>query len=605
MMARRGEGRGQSGMTLIEVMAALGIFAIITVGLVPLLLSSIKGVDLNRSFQRAQELATQSMERVRNLPYFESVTVQGAATPFQRRDVLDLYFPNLLSGYDSGTKTFTTTCTPTSETPTASATSACPAPLANGVSSIPQGVTLTYAAQFVTPSATGFAPVTPLAGYSWATVATEKAPSATLKMVVTAAWSSHGQPRSTKLSTLIAVRDLSKETIRASSNVEYLVQTTASYEDAGTTSRVVANLGGSESRIATESVAGADQTVDAGSAVLTQVDPPTADGGVASIFGAASALSAPPNAYPGPTVSAAAASLPNPLVTGSPIVARLGASQVYLPGVRVVNELPEATGTFKFTEAGGVGSQPTYWATNQASATGYLGLDTTLPMVSVDKVWTTSRSTGGTNAVATALTPTAGRKVGSAANASLARLDLLPTTFISDTRAGYTDYKSVIVLTGFSASVACNSTANPATLAESARTGSWTATLNYFTDSNPANGVPVGTYQQVTIGGTTAATGTNTLGSVRTTNPLVYDKADNTQDVYLFEDSAANKKGYLKSWSSLFTVGDKSADTNRRTTSVNLKGAISIDTARTDPSKPATELQVAIGSLSCQAEDKR
>ncbi len=82
---------GQRGFTLIEVMAALVVFSLMTLGIVPLLLSSMKGSELSQSYAIGKNLAVEAMERVRGLPYYVKFDTQKDGRPI---DLLDLYYPS-------------------------------------------------------------------------------------------------------------------------------------------------------------------------------------------------------------------------------------------------------------------------------------------------------------------------------------------------------------------------------------------------------------------------------------------------------------------------------------------------------------------------------
>ncbi len=137
--------REERGFTLVETLAALMIFSIVTLGTTPLLLSSMRGATLSGTFTVGKNLASEAMERVRGFPFFESV--KNLTNP-PRRDVLDLYFPDRVAGPSgsgfTGGNAYVTLCTSTSKLPAASAGQACPP-------RVPAGFTLRYDAQFVNP----------------------------------------------------------------------------------------------------------------------------------------------------------------------------------------------------------------------------------------------------------------------------------------------------------------------------------------------------------------------------------------------------------------------------------------------------------------------
>jgi prepilin-type N-terminal cleavage/methylation domain-containing protein len=137
--------RREQGYTIVEVMAALVVFALVTVAVVPLLSTSIRSSLLGNTYAVGKNLTVQAMERIRGLPYFISYTAQSGKV-----DVLDLYFPDKTSAtaeqrYTASDPAYTFTTTCTSE---ASANPACP-------KNLPAGYTVIVSAQFVTPVDSG------------------------------------------------------------------------------------------------------------------------------------------------------------------------------------------------------------------------------------------------------------------------------------------------------------------------------------------------------------------------------------------------------------------------------------------------------------------
>lgn len=595
----------EAGFTLIEVLAAITIFAIITVGLIPLLASAMRNTMLTRSFAVEKQVVQSALENARGLPYFVTGT--------NRTDVLDLYFPNLVtgstvttpeagsvtSGYSSTAKTFTTVCTPTTAAPSGSGPVACPHNLADGSSGLPAHTTLVFVAQFLNRS---MAPVTPPSGYSYATATTS--PSSLLKFTVTAYWSIGGRTRSFSNTTLIGSRKLNNEVVHADGELTYLVQVLTGYNDAdGSQSTLSATLGSSDSAASIKAISSSDQDAVAGNATLNQGDYGTTQAStVGSIQGATAAVGAPPNLWPGSSASAPAATLGPQLPAGffsSPLnIAGLGANQTSPAGVQVNNDLPQAQGGFSFNGTG----NDSLWVTNQANDSSFLQLDPTVAMVRVDH--SATPSSGSTSAVATAVTPSSSRHVEATVSADMGKVSILPTTFIctgasldptctSGPTAGET---SVVVITGFHLTLDCNSTVSSSASA----TGSWSATLWYWDGTAKK-------YVSRAIGGSSAG-GTDGLQGLG--NPLVFDSSDNSKDVYLFDTDGPDgpQKGYLSSLSDIANI-PSSKDAGGISTNVTLDGAIKVVTTPTDPSLPGaanpTGINVTIGNASCLAEDKR
>jgi prepilin-type N-terminal cleavage/methylation domain-containing protein len=577
--------RGQSGFSLIETLAALTLFTIVTLGVTPVMISSLRGASLSRSYTKGKNLAVQAMERIRGLPYFVSV---GSITPATepRVDVLDLYFPDMTpsgsSGYQSGTRSFITTCDADSDSPAASGALACP-------QQVPAGHTVKFEATFVTPSGSELSTVVPSV-YNWNSTSTETAPSPLLKMVVEVSWTQNGATRSTSLTTLLAQRDLAEDETRGSAQIDYVVQGLTGYVDSsGIPSNLIALVGSSESRIETRTVTAADQTVETGRLTLTREevgsDPAVT---LADEFGASNSLHAPPNSYPAPDVVGSPIAVTHPDLALP--VAGLGVSTVDDPGVKVENDLPTATGGFNFDTSVGL----SYEVFNDPGSRGIEELHLADgAMLSAERVGASELS-GATNAYATALTPTAARKVETTATAGIAKLRMLPAAFVRHPDA------SVIVITDFSASLTCRATANVGT---STATGGWSATLWYWADLDPSDGIAAGQYVSVPLSGATGSAAIDPLAELKaSSNPLVFDHFDSAKDVYLFDDG--NGAGYITDWSSRPLV-QSSIDTSGRKSTVDLDGAIQITSTAVNPAVPRSKVTASVGAMSCEAVDKR
>jgi hypothetical protein len=237
--------------------------------------------------------------------------------------------------------------------------------------------------------------------------------------------------------------------------------------------------------------------------------------------------------------------------------------------------------------------------TNQVNPATYLQLDPTQPMVEMDK-GSTTRSSGSTTATSTAVTPASSRKVETTVTGDVNKISILPTGFICNGATNppscSSGDRSVLVISNFHVALDCKSTAS--TSFPAVATGSWSATVKYW---SAASG-----YVTVSgVGGSTTSSGTDPFATLKASNPLVYDSADNSQDVYLF--AINGQKGYLSDMSSVVTI-PKTIDTAGTNTSVTLGGAINVSTAPTDPtlsgSNP-TGINVTIGKMSCQAKDNR
>ena len=578
--------RREGGFTLIEAVASLAVFSILTVGILPLLATSLKGVDLSRTLTRGKNLAQEYMERVRGLPYFD-------AAP--KRDVLDLYFPNLLTGYSAGT--FTTTCTPTTSTPPASGALACPPRNPDGTSRIPAGHTVTYTAQFVRPLLNSnpetYSVVTPFAGYDSASPATAVPPASLLRITVTVAWSQAGKARQFQLVSLLGDRKLGNDQVHAESSVDFAVQALTSYQDtAGRLSSLTAVAGQAKSDIEVKAFAGADFDVSAGRINLSRQEFGSDPGAtIASVSGAQSNQHAPPNVSPMLSSGTAQTVTNTDLVPALPVAGMVATNvneSVPAPTVQVVNELPKSVTNFSYPA-----STELFWVNNQADVgrNTLLHLHATEHPFSIQRL-SSNRMSGNTYAEATSVSPLATRKVHATAHAQFGKAIVLPTTFASGDRG-------VVVISNFMADVECRSTGS---LAGAVATGSWSATLSYWRDTNPADGAANGGFVDIQISGSTIGAGVDPLVAIRAENPLVYDAVAASGDVYLFDQPSAGKVGYLDSWSSTTTM--TSAKTSQDST-VSLPYAINIATAKTNQSNEESKLVINIGKLSCQTADRR
>ena len=151
--------RTEHGFTLIEVLAALLVFSLITLGIVPLLATSMKAASLARTGTVAKNAGLKAMEHARDLPYYISYAAQN-----KRVDLLDMYFPGITTLNANQTYTGTPSYTFTTRCLSGSTVPGCPQDL-------PAGYTVTYVSQFVKPVDAGtntvsYTPVAPAAGYS-------------------------------------------------------------------------------------------------------------------------------------------------------------------------------------------------------------------------------------------------------------------------------------------------------------------------------------------------------------------------------------------------------------------------------------------------------
>jgi hypothetical protein len=308
-----------------------------------------------------------------------------------------------------------------------------------------------------------------------------------------------------------------------------------------------------------------------------------------SYTGANTALDAPPAQNP-LGASAGAGTVTHPVLGD---VAGLGptTAQGPTPGLKVTvdNELPEARGGFQNDPAVG---QYDMWVHTQVDDFAAKLLEPTRHVLSVrPRLTGTEPGASGATFAQTFGLGTSGRGVQTNATVNVNQLELLPTSFIN------VGSRAVIEITNFTATVDCKATANGATAIANP---TWTATLRFF-DAG------IGDYRTVNLSGNAASDALQTYGTAAgQSNPVVYDNPLGAE-VYLFEDPAQNRKGYLEAWSSLHnvtTTGFRKAG-DGKTTSADIGGALRIDVAPTEPGEAHTSMQLALGSLSCSAVDRR
>ncbi|MFP5298673.1 MAG: prepilin-type N-terminal cleavage/methylation domain-containing protein [Actinomycetota bacterium] len=570
----------EGGFTLVETMAAVGVFAIITLGTVPLLVTAVRGVDLSRRLTVAKTLAQEAHERARGLPYFVSYASQNSAV-----DVLDLYYPSYQA---SGT--YTTVCTPST------VNRACPA-------DIPPGYTVTFEASFVNGviGADGkedFVPVVPPTNYAWN--GADNPAADLLRLSIEEGWSQAGRARSFELGSIIGDRKFTSLKVSGSAKVEHGIGVLTQYAHPAYGSGLSAlNLvdGAIDAEIESKELSKARLALDSATIRLDEVL--AATGSVGAQLGSADGASidavAPPSQTPAnPVVDDISVTHP----AYSTAVAGADTTTTENLQVSVTSELPVVRGTYYYAKDNG---ERDIWAMadlDEAAATA-LRLDATRPMVYA-RPWNDGNNVrtlrGAVLAETTALT-SGDRKVRTNAATETRYLAVLPTTYAAPTSQG--SFQSVLIVDSFTASVDCKATGNAAT---ATATTTWSATIRYYRDSNPADNIPSGSYVDLNAGG--ALTASN-FSSVMTTlgNPLVYDGAIPADDIYLFEDAANGRVGYLRSF---VTAGSTvSTSDGGRVATASLPGAIVVETAPVDPAAPDSTLSISMGNLSCEAVDRR
>ena len=612
----------ERGLTLIEVMASLLIFGLMTVGLVPLFISSVRGAGMSRTYTLGKNLAVQAMERVRGLPYFISYATQNKAV-----DILDLYFPVASgAGYNAAAGTYTTVCTSTAPQ----------GPICPG--GLPAGYSIRYVARFVNASNTPVEQYTSVAtgdltGYAWNGMDTP--PSRILQMTVTALWTYGGRSREHSITSLIGDRRILADKVAGNARIDYVVQVLASYVHESTVSDLKFRAGAAEARVESRLLSTAAIEVSAGDARLTT--PSTIEGGEAveldRFVGARDILTAPPNVDAAPAKSEVIQSLVHPQLGH---VAGFASTNTTGVKARVTNENPESSGTFGWnTDTEG---STDAWVNNQATfGTGTRLLLNNAPLSFSDSspaIFNLTKRTGtplyGTVDAFTGALGTADRRVRTIARGGFGQLNLFPVSFIGGSNPST---RAVIRIQNFDSNVTCDSTATSA----AAATATYGATLRYWSvDSwSPTN--PHGTlaslggsYKTVAppdgiqpgLKGTNPSDPLSQIGPESARNPLVWKDPAGTAtlgsplDIYLYPITHThtdlithNHPGYLSPtapWASAFNLSASTEKTtNGRNTSAQIGGAIRITTVPLNPDIPQSGLNITVGNLACDASDLR
>lgn len=593
VMYLRRKNRSDAGFTLVETLASLMVFAIVTLGVVPLLAASLQGSSLARSSNVAKNLAVKAMERARGLPYYVAYSSQPVVGAGRRDvDLLDLYHPLPPGADGTANATFTTTCTPTS------ATAACP-------TDIPENYRVIFDVRFVQPDGSTLA-VTP--GTYDSNTTSDEPPSLLADVSVTVAWDSEvGRDRTFTLRSLIGDRNFGR-LVQASAEIIHGVQVDTRF-DGGTAvavpvTRLLAVGGSALSEIEQRSTSVADQSVSAAEVTLTEDS--TAEGApLDAAIGAFEVLHAPgdttkPDVLKGGDVVTA---------TGVGDVAGIDqtvAGQPPLNGdleVSVDSDLPSAKGGFSF-ESGS--STTDFWVDNpqaRGSARAVaLRLLPTAKLLSVefqDNATDADANPGsllGFTNVETEDPFQGGAEA--TAQVQFETLRLFPTDFVLARNSTYGG--AVVVVDDFVAEASCEAFSRAGLGAGEAKI-EWSATVKYW--SHAANN-----YVNVPVSGDETTDPLAALGTGATaTNPVVFrDASDPTgaKDVRLFESTTG--LGYLKSWAS---VNDAATETEvadgGRTASAQLTGALTINTTNVPGSFREFPFNISIGTLGCETVDFR
>ncbi|MDQ3915747.1 MAG: hypothetical protein M3323_10550 [Actinomycetota bacterium] len=627
--------KSERGLSLVETLVSITIFALMTIGIVPLLGTAMRGGAATRTESVGRNLAAKTLERLRGLQFHAAYS--GTPRPI---DLLDHFFPgrtpayappSTTTGFDALSNSFVTTCDNTTATP---ACSSIPSS-----SQIPDGYSVEIRLTFkdtATPATTVPVP----ASYAWnAGSEADAPPSELVEVGVTSAWTVGARQRTFNLTSYLGDRmranlptsgsaapsappggggggggggSTAPATVklRAEAKIDYAVEGHATWQDTQSPPRkteVTMTVGNAQAYgEQLDSGSQADLKVRAGINRAVRAADPAVPGDVGvDVVNTGAVLDA--HAPDDATATTTATTTTNQVLTNSEVSAPTGMAYVgpseagTLTGTRGVGPtvsggLPFVKGYYDFNGTTNYlpANRPTHmWLNPQYSPSGSPGTTTTenpynlrttlgsntYKMLSIVDMFSPSGQDprGEVEIDSTATTTPSTRVVNAKANiVAGGNIQLLPTNNLASGNA-------LLDLHNFKASVTCESRADPAYA--SSATGTWSGDLFWHSDTNNngstglnrfVTSLPVQTYSSGN--GPVPPGDTNPLQTIKDLNggngPLIYDNSNNTFDVYLF--SGNGKRGILKDWamSSLQT----SISTDDRVASAQYNGILRMET---------------------------
>jgi type II secretory pathway pseudopilin PulG len=611
----------EKGLTLVETLAAMLVFALVTLGIIPLFLSALRGSSLSRSYTVGKNLALEAMERVRGLPFRVKSTTK-------RLDVLDLYFPQgdpagLPANQTLTGNTLITTC---DDATTGSA------PCPEGF--VPANHTLTFTARFVTvcdAAVTATCQPVPDGGteryetepvdptYTWN--GNDAPPTSLLLMHIESSWQQLSTDRSFEVESLISDRRFGDLKVDGSALIDHVLDIRTGFEvGASQFSSLTLTAGESDSRIESKLLNTADHAST--SIRMTLVDEVLPDLASDEVVGEGESAQAPEDFGPTTPVTSDPATLLHGELGGAS-VADANLTSVGGVAVGVNDNTPTSEGEVGAGEGSPADPLGVLWVDNQAES----GALSSLRLVDQGRVaWLRPSATAGigpmlarTAADSTVITASP-RFVETAADAELGSLRLLPADF---TGGGFEG--AVIVVDDFVGNVTCSSQA--AGVANPDPSAAWSATFRYWAEEQENDDITAGSYVTLPL---TQATPASDLTTLASNPPMVYEDPINfLDDIYLFPVTKTYQNvqetgvdlngngttvdlipelehrhaGYL----SVIDLGSTSTeeDSAGRVTSARIDGALTFTTEPTNPTVDDSRISVSIGSMSCDALDAR
>lgn len=560
----------EGGFTLIEVVVSLVVFALAAQAVLSVLVYGVTSSVGVKMYGTAKAIAQQQAELMLGAPYY----VSGAAAA---TDLLDTYYPNLTAatstsgtGYVSATSSFRGTHDPSS--------GAFYRVVTTSLSSPNSAYSMRVDTQFLRTTSTTAAPATPTSTYNSATVGSDLPPTQQVGITVTVGWTLKGVAKSYTVYTQAASTDQTKHNVAASTTGQ-----TVTAQATSAAAKLTTYLSGNESYVIV-GVADANGAVGtsataSGDAQGGSLDPATATG-YATVTGANNSVGAPAGATTS-TTNSNGIMLPNDSTCAQGCIGTTradGETATVDNGLPVVTTAGSSTGVIgRVLHQGYTGSRTTLGfsvgsSSSEANqATYYLnnGL-----------FYLSDGASGTDDADGTALVNTtsgSSHAVTSTATALTQRIDAIPTTFT-------TGNAGLIEVTLTSASLTCSAS----TSGQSA-TATYSGTVSYYgqTSKSPT------TYGYTTIsfsysnGTMTYSNGTGlpSLSSVSVA------KSSTLAD-------------YFTDWS---LAAAPTVTTNSSTDSItaSLSPIVSLTTQPTLTTDPTSQWTLAVGALSCTAQDAR
>jgi len=582
-----------AGFTLIEMVVALIVFALVAQGLAGVLIGSARGQLYARNDNGAKGLTQQRIDAMRSLPYH----VDAQNGPFV--DLLDMYFPNALA---------TSTTIPLPDLVSGNATgtySASPAATADLLPGPYYKVTIPGSAlgpddarytqviytQFLhadNPAASPLPSTSIPSTYNNATVGADQPPSPIIGVTVVTSWSNSGQTHKFTTFTEIASQGTDATLVVAQAkSAAMLLQT---QDRAGNS--IIATVGGVtvNGTLSNGSRAGADATA----ASIVDTDPTLS---VGSITGAKGSAAAPVDVANGTLSDSNNYAIGSGFdcggwgAFGHTTYSNLGAS--VSGGLPVAPVGADATTSSLQVSSGLVASGGSacggLWFTNQVDSTvvpdASLGLSSANPMVRIaDASGSGPTVTGGADVYTGTATGAAGAVAATSSASMNTWLKVFPgLPFVTGTPtlpSGYPALSGSLGLVNLyltTAQLACTSAD---TIGTSSAALTYSGYVVWYTTAG---------WQHAAFNWSSASPTTDPLAVVNLSAPVTVDGTG----------APVPLSSYITS------ITGATAITGDNGGLKSIEGAVSLGTVPTLTSSPGTTIGIELGQLSCVAQDNR